>query len=418
MHDPERENGNPRSPGHKPGRVVWWIVGGVVLLVGAAWVLAPYVFGLPIALVHWVMAARTVPTVPGPEEPSVLARLRGTVIYDTPGGGIEGVTLPDKRLLRLREPRNSSEPGAAAVHTLAGPDERGTIAYVLIRKSPKRPWAESHQLVVQRPGAPEKVVFDRGGDPTWDNVASDCMALSHRDERVAIAVDLKKAQMPGALLMEGPLEVWDLKSGASRRYCITALEGPLSWFPDGRYLAYSELVSRSAAPEFPLAPDNFGAEIRKWSRVPVTFILDTKTGEKRMLHLGEGPVVSMDGKYVAVSLYEAGYRLVDAATGRSKPIPKATSLVALLDGKTAIFIDYPTRGKASGYTQSNSPIGPGPRPMLAAKAGALEGRHFATIVDSVDPRLEMSFGPGIPVPPPMDSGQPKSGEDEVPEKDP
>src|SRR5690242_17635556 len=70
--------------------------------------------------------------VPGPEATDLVARLNGTLVWQESRGGIRAVTLPElaQKHLRLPQPWSSDQQFAPAVHTVAGPDHQGRVAYV------------------------------------------------------------------------------------------------------------------------------------------------------------------------------------------------------------------------------------------------------------------------------------------------
>ena len=90
----------------------------------------------------------------------------------------------------------------------------------------------------------------------------------------------------------------------------------MSWFPDGRRLAYVELVPAREWP-FPADPnaDRFGDSFRNWDAVPTVRVLDVETGHRVTLHVGWDPVVSADGQDVLLRDADNRWRRVGVETG-------------------------------------------------------------------------------------------------------
>lgn len=150
----------------------------------------------------------------------------------------------------------------------------------------------------------------------------------------------------------------DCASGPPLEFATTAPRNTL-WLPDGRRLAYTALVpARNAVP----VPDNnegFGHDFRLWSRVPVIHILHTATVKAQLLHVGWNPVVSTDGKSLLASDYAGRWRLVDTASGRSRPVSAPGVMgypIGLLDSRIAIYPALPTSGTRIKWTKNNSPL--------------------------------------------------------------
>ena len=64
--------------------------------------------------------------------------------------------------------------------------------------------------------------------------------------------------MPKAFLNVGKLEIWDVLRKKPLAVDTKALNEPMSWFPDGKRLAYVRLVPRNQLLDPPLGLDEFG----------------------------------------------------------------------------------------------------------------------------------------------------------------
>jgi hypothetical protein len=316
----------------------------------------------------------------------------GYVLLPEPVGGIVAVHLPGGEETFVREPQASADTGQLPVHALAGPDSAGLLAFVEESMFPP-----SHSLcVIRLDGTGSRKVFTRAGDALWNHKVGTHLALSPVGGKVAFICNLRDWQVPGALLFQGPVEVWDVQTGASRRFDVAALDGPIAWLPDGRHLLYAKLVGPRDVEDLPLKPDGFGASYASWRQVPAVHVLDTNTGKERLLHVGEGPVVSPDGSFVVLqgrtSQSGAVYRVVWVDTGASTPVTiPGGRPVAILSRDVYLCFGAPGPGVPASHTKYYSPL-VGPRPMLALNASTPAAGRFKTVVPDVDPRLSVSFG--------------------------
>jgi hypothetical protein len=250
-------------------------------------------------------------------------------------------------------------------------------------------------------------VFDRDGDALWGDFIGDCIAMSPAGDKVAFVSNMRRRQMPGALHCSGTLEVWDITSGKAQRFDVDAVDDQLAWLPDDRRLAFVKFVAPRDAGALPLLPDSFGSFYQSWEVVPAVHVLDTATGQMRLVHGGRRPVVSRDGTQLLVLgeagqgtpgdaeyAYEQHWRLVDIDGPGSAPVElhgKGTP-VALLDGGIYLAETYPTAGRPVRFTVHNSPLR-GPKPMWSLKLARLGTNQFVTVVPYVDPRAQVYLSP-------------------------
>lgn len=173
----------------------------------------------------------------------------------------------------------------------------------------------------------------------------------------------------------------------------TLLDAGLSWFPDGRRLAYTALFAREVMQPLPLEPDGFGSGNEIWPQIPVTCILDTESNLTERLHPGWQPIVSTDGKVILVSDFEYRWRLVDLATRASRPVKAPGQWgwpVALIDSRWVLYPGYPTIGTPIRVTKYNSPLS-GPKLMMTLKLADLETGEFQTVMPYFDTRDPICF---------------------------
>jgi hypothetical protein len=147
----------------------------------------------------------------------------------------------------------------------------------------------------------EDVVFERFGDPLWENAIGEQLALSTAGQ-VAFISHGRGHQLPRGHFIEGPLEVWDLSSKQGRTTHVIAVEQPLSWSPNGRLFAFVT-ITNTPDPALSVA------------------LLDTATWTSRVLHRGTAPVFSEDGLSVLITENATG---LDCA---HSPAPKSSSPV-------------------------------------------------------------------------------------------
>lgn len=340
---------------------------------------------------------------PGPETPGLASRWNGVIIHDEPVGGIVAMDLPAFTTRTVR-PSGAS---AAPVERLAGPDHDGWVAYV-----DSTDYDFEANLYTQRfnavrlDGTGNHVVFKRRLTTGSFNALGEHMALSPTGHHLAFITDYSGVQMtrPDAWLQSGQLQVWDIVKGTGGPVGITARDSSLSWFPDGRRLAYAALVPNTWAGKLASAPDGFGKAWNGWPRIPAVHIFDVKTGDRRLLCLGDDPVVSLDGRAVAVRDYDSNMRVVDVATGGARPVHlpgqqwSYTKSVLAFQGDEFLYWALPTAGTAPKTTTNNSRL-VGPKWLLCIKAANVSTGKYETVWPDLDPRRMVDFGTPAPAAP-------------------
>ena len=328
-------------------------------------------------------------TVDGPETPGLASRLAGWLVTDRPVGGIVAFAVPGREQRIVRGAGQS----VGVVHSLAGPDEEGRVAYF-----ENRPGDGQHALkLIGIDGSRDQVVFTRPGEAFFEFAVGSSLALSPRGGRIAFVGKLSRFETnrPSFPLRVGMLEIWDAARKSGRPFDLLVLDRRISWFPDGRRLAFVELVpSAKAILPSNSAADQFGASFRNWEAVPMVRVLDSDTDRRSTLHAGWDPVVSTDGKSVLLRDAENHWRRVDVETGLSEPVRwpgDAGGALALTAEGLVVYWGLPTTGTASEYTRTYS-AAVGPRAMKTIKVAELSSQRFQTLLPSLDPRRELSFG--------------------------
>ena len=103
-------------------------------------------------------------------------------------------------------------------------------------------------------------------------VGSD-LALAPVRGRVAFLSELGGIRIPSANLRGGSLEIWDVEKKAGIKTSFRVLEG-LSWFSDGKRLAYAKLIDANALPAPRGHTDSLDTSFPGWDRVPAVFVRD------------------------------------------------------------------------------------------------------------------------------------------------
>jgi hypothetical protein len=91
-------------------------------------------------------------------------------------------------------------------------------------------------------------------------------------------------------------------------------------------------------------------------------------------------------------------RSVDVATGRVESVKlpgEAGGVLAVSSDGLALYWALPTDGTPPEYTRVWSSA-VGPRPMKTLKVAELSTGRFETVLPSVDPRRDLTWGPGLP----------------------
>jgi hypothetical protein len=332
-------------------------------------------------------------TVDGPEATDLIKKISGHLVMDKSGEkaaswGLAAVSLP---ALEERTVRDAKE--SVYIHSVSGPDRDGRIAFVQGQLDGDVKDRRFSLRTIRLDGKEELEVFSRRGDPMWYMLApsvGESLALAPVGGHVAFVGKPKSIHFKNQpfYLAAGPLEVWDVTKKTGGEIDVTAVESGLCWFPDGRRLAYVELLPREKV-DLPDALGEFAGDVKKWEKVPAVHILDTHTGKKTFLHVGSRPVVSPDGKTALVESL-GRWRLVDIGSGESKAAqwPGNVGPVALVDSKLVLYWGKPTTGTRLRY----GPYGHAPHLLLSLKVAEINSGKFQTAVPYIDHHRVVSFG--------------------------
>ena len=354
--------------------------------------------GTLVALGALAACSPKVPTVPGPETPELLTRLRGHLVMAQPRGGIVRVSFPGGATAVVRAAAGSEVKVFATVHSLSGPDEEGRIAYVEDHFFTAEEKDRKHQLkTIQLDGSKDTVHIERAGSPLAGAAGGKgrigrYLALSPRGGKVAFVTGLEGRQMPDALLQEGALEVVDLATATSKVVAEHVVDQPLAWLPDGKRLLHVVLLAKTALPAGSVGQQGPGTLELAWEQVPAVHVLDLETGTSSYLCVGSRPIAAADGKSVWVGAWQSRAKLtwvnvgMDGKHGKLTTIPgDANGLIAA--EPTGLLLDWawPTAGAQSGMAGEGTP-------MLCIKAVDPGTQQFVTLLPQIDPRSSLSFG--------------------------
>jgi len=327
---------------------------------------------------------KEMPSVPGPENSSLIEKAKGVFIYEgNQGDGLEAVTLPDKKKYLLSY---QGLPGSP--YLVAGPDKEGRIAYFSYGEGSE--FLEKYYLILSSlKGEKPEILYTREGDlPHTNRDLEESLALSHTGGHLAFINEQEYYDKSNdSWHTHDTLEIWDI----NQKKMIDSIEDVspygFSWFPDGQKIAY--------------ASDGIN-------------VYDLRTKKETQIvppdkDRPDNPIVRFDGKKIVFYRYyqEKSYE-VDLDTKQEKEISLpglwgyggASAYLGFAAPNLLAFRALPTQGDASsGWTTSNSPL-TGAKPLTTIKLSNLDTGEFQTVVSGIDPRDPASYG--------MMDGEPKN----------
>lgn len=256
------------------------------VLSAALLVLLPACFGSP---------GIPLPTIDGPEDPSLISRARGTFVWVDPLGNDRRLQILDLPSGRRSELELRSKP-----IQVAGPDRDGRVVYV---ERVLKPEARFMLSVVSLRGGSESPVHEQASEILMgDDVR---VSLAPTGGRVALVVQLHLGAYQFA---EPALFVIDVASKQSRPIeGLFAMHRPC-WFPDGRRVAVVE------------KDENDGSF--------VTSILDVVSDER--VRVGSGVVRAISGDGASLFLSDEG-RVLRVETSNGAVLVDPVSIPGLYE---------------------------------------------------------------------------------------
>jgi hypothetical protein len=312
------------------------------------------------------------PTVPGPENESLLADVHGWVLQSAGGPVLEAIALPS---LEHTQVELSTRPWFKT-----GPDELGRFVYA--------GEDSGTQIILGNVDRRKEVVLDqRPGSPLWNDTL-DFIQLSRRGGWVALGVRAFDRTSEFQPKTEEHLEIWNLDDGSRSDF------GPVpawsvAWFPDDRRL----LVERRVPPGEiglheapPVQMEERNSAYKYPGCVTSLQILDVQTRTWVWVGWGEHPLLSPDGRHVLCYRGggEDGWCVIDLHGNfeRKLELPDCIGLpLAWLGDNIVLYPALATTGADPGVCRSPTKR---PRANWTIKAGRIGGPDFLTVIPSVD----------------------------------
>jgi hypothetical protein len=354
-------------------------------------------------------------------ESSDLARgLNGFLVYTPDMASIRMVALPSMKdsLVRPASPRPGDH--VVGIEMLSGPDGDNRLAFIETDM-----WGVAFNQTrnslktIQVDGTGETTIVARAGDDVSPTYGGN-LSLAGRSGKVALVRGKAEKQLPFALFFRGELEIWDVNDKHRLPLKIEALNQPTSWFPDGRRIAYVDLVARDALPKKGIGIGDLlnGDFARDWKEFPAVYILDIETGRRTFCSLGSTPIVSADGKTVFVgsfvsktlangrTVYQGGipqtrlnWKRVEVSSGKVAAVnwpldPEgqdgAPGLIANPSDDIVVYWGRRTPGEPQKRSRTGS-FRSGLE-LQTIKLAIIDSQKFQTILPAADPRHCVSFG--------------------------
>ena len=345
-------------------------------------------------------------TIDKPEAKDVVDRVTGYVIWTKSRSELLALSLPAMKGSTVRRTAAKDAEIYPFIHAISGPDSTGRIAYIEDHFVVPDGKEQKHLLkTIQVNGTDDTDVFSRPGSAMWAATRAGRgeigahLALAPASGKVAFLSALGERQKPRALLHEGKIEIWDIEKGVKHEATAKAINQPMSWFPDGKRLAYAKLVPRDELPKEALGLAEFGEYFGdSWDEVPAIFVLDVESGKSNFMHVGWTPVVAFDGNSVLVGGVDKRLKfswrrfLVEEQKSVAVNWPgDAGGAIAMPSKDIVIYKGLPTAGAPLEFTKSNSLVG-GPKPMVTLKVAVIDSDQFQSVIPAIDYRDPVSFG--------------------------
>ena len=340
------------------------------------------------------------PTISGKEDTTLVNRIDGYLIYEFNGTVVKSLPNLKERYLNdtylFTDFYNPTFGSIDIINGVSGPDEEGNIVYFTSILY------ENYTLMATTiDGKEPEVIFTRKGDSISD-IGND-VALSPRGGYAAFVSNLQGIQTDMGYLQEGTLEIWDVINKKKLDLNVKALANGLAWFPDGKILAYTKLISQEELKAIGINIEDSIIQKKYLSseNITVVYVYDLSQKTDKFLSVGEDPVISDDGKKFIIFNGQYSY-LFDIDTKESKMINLPgrfyyygsqhwSGPIAFISPNLVLYRAVFTEGAKPQWTTGNSPL-VGPKPLVTIKLTDLDTGQFQTIVEGIDPRHHVGYG--------------------------
>lgn len=339
-------------------------------------------------------------TVPGPEANGLASQVGGYLVRTRRRTELIAMSLPKRVEKLVRRTAAEDADFYPTFHAISGPDSQGRLVYIEDHFFVADTKTRRHLLKqIQIDGTGDTTYFSRPGSAMWACTAAGNgeigthLGLSPVGGKIALVSGLKARQMPKALLREGRIEIWDAEKKLRLDVTAEAMNQPLSWFPDGKRLAYVKLVARDSLDRTSPGMEAFGKYFgESWAEVPAVYVLDVTSGTSSFLHVGWTPVVSCDGNEVYIGGWNAQSRFswlrYDLESRKSAAVEwqgDAGGPIAVPTKTLVLYKGLPTETSENAVDLTE-------RPMISLKVATINSRDFQTLVRDYDPHDLASFG--------------------------
>ncbi len=327
------------------------------------------------------------------ESPEMAARLRGRVVVNRAGRGLDVLDLarPAAGLAPLA-PRPVDAGGQPlAIWDTSQPDASGSVAVLTAAPGERR-----YALRLLSAARGPRTLREASGEPLWDRPVS-ALALSADGRRLAF-VTQEDPTVRYRPLHRGRLTVLDLGGSLGDPAAAIELDPAWAgiraalgqrpgWLPGHTRLVYAAAGPQGRALAQPPAPER--------QPDPELRLLDLARGTDERLANGHSPIVSTDGQSVLLARGPALDLFVrELSSGHERPVPRRHGLglpVAWIENRYLVYTGASHPQAPQGQTTNNSPL-VGPKTMRALKVQDLATGEVLTLLEGVDPRVKVTAG--------------------------